>query len=176
MVRAMRDAYIPKDGQGTYSADFGDARFFAASTAEKPLLALDGGITMDSNAFRDDIPTISHTPEELGMRLEGTPFEKQGEAPIDGGIPDEMKADPPVGGYPITHDVNSYPPNESAIIWAARSKKGILHIDESPIIRYGRCNQAGELLRGLLRHRMEVRQLLQKRYQRQYARVGYLGC
>ena len=114
MVRAMKDAYIPKDGQGTYSADFGDARFFAASTAEKPLLAFDGGITMDSNAFRDDIPTITHTPEELGMRLEGTPFEKRGEPPVHGGIPDEMKADPPRGGYPITHDVNSYPPNDRA--------------------------------------------------------------
>ena len=114
MVRAMKDAYIPKDNHGTYSADFGDARFFATSTAEKPLLALDGGITMDSNAFRDDIPTISHTPEELGMRLEGTPFEKRSESPVQGGLPDEMRADPPVGGYPLTHDVNSYPLNDRA--------------------------------------------------------------
>ena len=111
MVRAMKDAYIPKDGHGVYSADFGDARFFATSTAEKPLLALDGGITMDSNAFRDDIPTISHTPEELGMKLEGTPFAQQ-KPPIGTNTPDSMKADPPVGGFPITHDVNSYPPND----------------------------------------------------------------
>jgi hypothetical protein len=107
-----QNAYISRDTNGRFGADFGDARFFKASTAEKPLLALDGGITMDANAFRDDIPSLSHTPEELGMKLEGTPFEKSATPPQAVGTPAEMKADPPVGGYPLTHDVSSYPIND----------------------------------------------------------------
>jgi hypothetical protein len=109
-----QDAYISRDTNGRFGADFGDARFFAASTAEKPLLALDGGITMDANAFRDDIPALSHTPQELGMKLEGTPFEKPSNPPVGTNTPDSMKEDPPVGGYPITHDVESYPINDRA--------------------------------------------------------------
>jgi|TARA_R110000824_G_scaffold378536_1_gene570138 hypothetical protein len=108
-----KDAYISRDTNGAFGADFGDARFFAASTAEKPLLSLDGGITMDAHAFRDDIPTLSHTPEELGMKIEGTPFAAQ-KPPIGVNKPDSMKADPPVGGFPITHDANSYPINDRA--------------------------------------------------------------
>jgi hypothetical protein len=108
-----QDAYISRDSNGRYGADFGDARFFAASTAEKPLLALDGGITMDANAFRDDIPTLSHTPEELGMKVEGTPFAAQ-KPPIGVNTPPSMRKDPPVGGFPITHDANSYPINDRA--------------------------------------------------------------
>ena len=104
-----QDAYISRDNNGKYGADFGDARFFAASTAEKPLLSLDGGITMDAHAFRDDIPTLSHTPEELGMKLEGTPFEAAPNPPIGVNTPPVMREDPPVGGFPITHDVDTYP-------------------------------------------------------------------
>ena len=104
-----QDAYISRDNNGKYGADFGDARFFAASTAEKPLLSLDGGVTMDSNAFRDDIPVLSHTPQELGMKLEGTPFESSPNPPIGVNTPPVMREDPPVGGFPITHDVDTYP-------------------------------------------------------------------
>lgn len=107
MVRSMKDAYIPRDGAGKYRADFGDARFFSASSAEKPLLAVDGGITMDANAFREDIPTLSYSPEELGMKLEGTPFEK-GPDPT----PTSFREDPPVGAFPLTHDKNTLPAPE----------------------------------------------------------------
>jgi len=95
-----KDAYISRDTNGAFGADFGDARFFAASTADKPLLSLDGGITMDAHA-------------ELGMKIEGTPFAAQ-KPPIGVNKPDSMKADPPVGGFPITHDANLYPINDRA--------------------------------------------------------------
>lgn len=109
MVRSMKDAYIPRDGAGKYRADFGDARFFSASSAEKPLLAVDGGITMDSNAFREDIPTLSYSPEELGMKLEGTPFAKS-DSPDP--VPTSLREDPPVGAFPLTHDKNTHPAPE----------------------------------------------------------------
>lgn len=114
MVRAMKNAYIPRDGAGKYKADFGDARFFSASSAEKPLLAVDGGITMDANAFREDIPTLSYTPEELGMKIEGTPFAKADNGDSPDPTPVEMRENPPFGAFPLTHDKNTLPPSEAS--------------------------------------------------------------
>ena len=69
MVRSMKDAYIPRDGAGKYRADFGDARFFSASSAEKPLLAVDGGITMDANAFRGGHPYTFLFARRIGNEI-----------------------------------------------------------------------------------------------------------
>ena len=125
-----QDAYISRDTNGRFGADFGDARFFAASTAEKPLLALDGGITMDANAFRDDIPTLSHTPEELGMKLEGTPFQAAANPPVGVNTPPVMREEPPVGAYPITHDIDTYPRQDHSAFEA----EGVLNTMNSKIM------------------------------------------
>jgi hypothetical protein len=105
----MKDAYVLKDSHSKANYNMGDARFMSADSADKPLLVVDGGVTMDPSAFRNTSPIRHFTPEELGMSVKGTPFETgtRGDIAEGSGSPDEYGDQPPNNAYPVTFDKNT---------------------------------------------------------------------
>ena len=111
-----KDAYIIKDAHSKANYNMGDARFMAADSAEKPLLVVDGGLTMDPNAFRKTSPITHFTPEELGMNTAGTIFEPDGaRGDFSDSTPSSMKDEPPIGAYPVTHDPETASPMDQGL-------------------------------------------------------------
>lgn len=102
----MKDSYVLKDSHSKANYNMGDARFMAADTASKPMLVVDGGVTMDALAFRNTSPVTHYTPEQLGMSVRGTPFENgsRGDTSEGLGSPDEYGNEPPNNAYPVTFD------------------------------------------------------------------------
>jgi hypothetical protein len=111
-----KDAYIIKDAHSKANYNMGDARFMAADSAEKPLLVVDGGLTMDPNAFRKTSPITHFTPAELGMNTAGTHFDQNGaRGDFSDSTPSSMKDEPPIGAYPVTHDPETASPMDQGL-------------------------------------------------------------
>jgi hypothetical protein len=114
-----KDAYIIKDSHSKANYNMGDARFMSADSAEKPLLVVDGGLTMDPHSFRKTSPITHFTPEELGMNTAGTIFDKNGaRGEFSDSTPSSMKDEPPNGSYPITHDPETASPMDQGLYHA----------------------------------------------------------
>ena len=111
-----KNAYIIKDSHSKANYNMGDARFMSADSAEKPLLVVDGGLTMDPHSFRKTSPITHFTPAELGMNTAGTIFENNGaRGDFSDSTPSSMKDEPPNGAYPITHDPETASPMDQGL-------------------------------------------------------------
>ena len=64
MTERMRDAFIVRDTNGTKN--------MIPSQRERPM-AMGDGTFMADNAFRESVPMMSYTPEELGINMAAWP-------------------------------------------------------------------------------------------------------
>lgn len=65
MTERMRDAFVVQDLNGTTN--------LIPSQREKPM-AMGDGTFMADNAFRESLPMMSYTPEELGINMAAYPM------------------------------------------------------------------------------------------------------
>jgi len=64
MTERMRDAFVVRDTNGTKN--------MIPSQRERPM-AMGDGTFMADNAFRESVPMMSYTPEELGINMAAYP-------------------------------------------------------------------------------------------------------
>ena len=64
MTERMRDAFIVRDTNGIKN--------MIPSQRERPM-AMGDGTFMADNAFRESVPMMSYTPEELGINMDAYP-------------------------------------------------------------------------------------------------------
>ncbi len=65
MTERMRDAFVVRDGNGQTN--------LIPSQKERPM-AMGDGTFMADNAFRESVPMMSYTPEELGINMAAYPM------------------------------------------------------------------------------------------------------
>jgi hypothetical protein len=68
MTERMRDAFVVRDTNGQKS--------MIPSQRERPMSMGDGTFMAD-NAFRESIPMMSYTPEELGINMDAYPMQTE---------------------------------------------------------------------------------------------------
>lgn len=73
MTERMRDAFVVQDINGR--------KDMMPSQREKPM-AMGDGTFMADNAFRESVPMMSYTPEELGINMAAYPRAEPAPAPI----------------------------------------------------------------------------------------------
>ena len=68
MTERMRDAFVVRDTNGQKS--------MIPSQRERPMSMGDGTFMAD-NAFRESVPMMSYTPEELGINMDAYPMQTE---------------------------------------------------------------------------------------------------
>ncbi len=68
MTERMRDAFIVRDHNGR--------KELMADQRERPM-AMGDGTFMADNAFRESVPMMSYTPEELGINMDAYPMQTE---------------------------------------------------------------------------------------------------
>jgi len=64
MTERMRDAFVVRDSNGTSNL---------IPTQNERVMSMGDGTFMADNAFRESIPMMSYTPEELGINMDAYP-------------------------------------------------------------------------------------------------------
>jgi len=101
----MRDAYVVRDTNGT--------KDMIPSQRETPM-AMGDGTFMADNAFRESVPMMSYTPEELGINMDAWPkAEKQEQTAFEIAMQDtsqsgDMKSMTPIEEAKVQSSNNPY--------------------------------------------------------------------
>jgi len=101
----MRDAYVVRDTNGT--------KDMIPSQRETPM-AMGDGTFMADNAFRESVPMMSYTPEELGINMDAWPkAEKQEQTAFEIAMQDnsqsgDMKSMTPIEEAQVQSSNNPY--------------------------------------------------------------------
>ena len=105
MTERMRDAYVVRDTNGT--------KDMIPSQRETPM-AMGDGTFMADNAFRESVPMMSYTPEELGINMDAWPkAEKQEQTAFEIAMQDnsqsgDMKSMTPIEEAQVQSSNNPY--------------------------------------------------------------------
>ncbi len=105
MTERMRDAYVVRDTNGT--------KDMIPSQRETPM-AMGDGTFMADNAFRESVPMMSYTPEELGINMDAWPkAEKQEQTAFEIAMQDtsqsgDMKSMTPIEEAKVQSSNNPY--------------------------------------------------------------------
>ena len=105
MTERMRDAYVVRDTNGT--------KDMIPSQRERPM-AMGDGTFMADNAFRESVPMMSYTPEELGINMDAWPkAEKQEQTAFEIAMQDnsqsgDMKSMTPIEEAKVQSSNNPY--------------------------------------------------------------------
>ncbi len=97
MTERMRDAFVVRDTNGS--------KEMIPSQRERPM-AMGDGTFMADNAFRESVPMMSYTPEELGINMSAYPTAPQEETAFEIAMQDKSQSG----------DMPSMTPMEEAIV------------------------------------------------------------
>lgn len=70
----LTDTYIVKDSNSSWDAGLN-------KNVRENIITMDDGFAIYADAFSSSFPTNNYTPQELGMKTEGTPFAQHGGIP-----------------------------------------------------------------------------------------------
>ena len=83
MTERMSDAFVVRDTNGTKN--------MIPSQRERPM-AMGDGTFMADNAFRESVPMMSYTPEELGINMSAYPTAPQEETAFEIAMQDKSQS------------------------------------------------------------------------------------
>ena len=112
MTERMKDAFVVRDQNGTKN--------MIPSQRERPM-AMGDGTFMADNAFRESIPMMSYTPEELGINMAAYPTSPQEETAFEIAMQDNSQSG----------DMKSMTPVQEAILQSSNNPYlGVVQQDE----------------------------------------------
>ena len=108
----MKDAFVVRDQNGTKN--------MIPSQRERPM-AMGDGTFMADNAFRESVPMMSYTPEELGINMAAYPTAPQEETAFEIAMQDNSQSG----------DMKSMTPVQEAILQSSNNPYlGVVQQDE----------------------------------------------
>ena len=112
MTERMKDAFVVRDQNGTKN--------MIPSQRERPM-AMGDGTFMADNAFRESVPMMSYTPEELGINMAAYPTAPQEETAFEIAMQDNSQSG----------DMKSMTPVQEAVLQSSNNPYlGVVQQDE----------------------------------------------